>query len=635
MSWINDDTSAYNTFEFKHKNIFILFLVLFIIISFKLFYLQVVKGNYYRNIAEHQRLNSTKEAATRGLVYDCRGELLIGNQINYVAVFYPFEQTEIPSAQALEKINKILGKDITPLIEQSLKTKRIVKIAEGLDINRVFEIKEQKLFVPGINVIKAPKRKYFYSVENCHILGYVGEITSEELDDMKDSGLRRGDYIGKTGIEQFYDKYLRGTDGGLQLEVNARGQYNKTFKYYAPEIGDTVYLTIDTALQKVAYEALQNTPTSRGAAVVIDVKTGAVRALVSCPGYDLNDVFTKKYIKYLKNKNLPLFNRAIQAQYPPGSIFKIITAVAALDYLKFDPSTVEFCSGSFELGNRFYSCWLKSGHYKVNFFSAMANSCNIYFYKLGLALGVTVLEKYARMFYLGEKTNIDLPSEKKGFIPTPEWKKLKMKMSWLKGDTTILAIGQGALGVTPLQMATMMSAVANKGVFYEPYIVENIINPNTNEIVYEHVPNAREKISVSTDTWNILHKSLVSVVNNGTGKKMKFKQIQVAAKTGTAENHQGKDHAWTVAYAPADNPEVAIAVIVENGGFGGSVSGPVAREILRKYFNLEPDEPEPVKEPEAETETEHKHETENEIEKENEVENENGQTEENTIGIEQ
>jgi len=590
MSWTNDDTAAYNVFEFKHKNIFILFLILFAVISVKLFYLQVVKGNYYRNIAEHQRLNSTKEYASRGLVYDVNGELLIGNENNYVAIFYPFEQNNLPEESVIERISKILDKDIKPLIEESLKTKRILKIAEHLTLNQVFKIQEQKLFLSGINVIKTPKRKYFSSVENCHILGYVGEITNEELDNMKEAGFRRGDYIGKTGIEQQYDNYLRGTDGGLQLEVNARGQYKKTFQYYAPEIGNTLNLTIDTSLQKTAYEALKNTHVSRGAAVVIDVRTGAVRALVSCPGYDLNDVFTKIYAKYLKNKNLPLFNRAIQAQYPPGSIFKIITAAAALDYLNFDPSTVEYCSGSFELGNRFYSCWLKSGHHKVNFFSAMANSCNIYFYKLGLALGVKVLEKYARMFYLGEKTNIDLPSEKKGFIPTPEWKKLKMKMSWLKGDTTILAIGQGALGVTPLQMAAVTAAVANRGVFYEPYLVENIINPNTNEVVYEHIPQQKDKIILSDKTWDILHKSLISVVNDGTGKKMKFANFQVAAKTGTAENHQGKDHAWTVAYAPASNPEIALAVIVENGGYGGSISGPVARQILKKYFNLPDDE---------------------------------------------
>ena len=593
MSWTNDDTAAYNVFELKHKNIFVLFLILFVIISFKLFYLQVIKGNYYRNIAEHQRLNSTKEYASRGLVYDVNGKLLIGNEINYVVVFYPFEQNEIPDEIVFERINKILDKDVKPLIEESLKTKKILKIAEHLTLEQVFKIQEQKLFLSGLNVIKTPKRKYFSSVENCHILGYVGEITSEELDNMKEAGFRRGDYIGKTGIEYQYDNYLRGIDGGLQLEVNARGQYKKTFQYYTPEIGNTVNLTIDASLQKAAYEALKNTQVSRGAAVVMDVRTGAVRALVSCPGYDLNDVFTKKYAKYLKNKNLPLFNRAIQAQYPPGSIFKIITAAAALDYLNFDPYTVEYCSGSFELGNRFYSCWLKSGHHKVNFFSAMANSCNIYFYKLGLTLGVRVLEKYARMFYLGEKTNIDLPSEKKGFIPTPEWKKLKMKMSWLKGDTTILAIGQGALGVTPLQMAAMAVAVANKGVFYEPYLVENIINPNTNEVVYEHIPQKKDKIVLSDRTWDILHKSLVSVVNEGTGKKMKFVNFQVAAKTGTAENHQGKDHAWTVAYAPASNPEIAIAVIVENGGYGGSVSGPVARQILKKYFNLPDDEYDP------------------------------------------
>jgi penicillin-binding protein 2 len=257
-----------------------------------------------------------------------------------------------------------------------------------------------------------------------------------------------------------------------------------------------------------------------------------------------------------------------------------------MDHLDFDPSHTEYCTGSFELGDRFYSCWFKEGHKKVNLITATANSCNIYFYKLGLQLGVRILGQYAGMFHLGETTGIDIPYEKKGFVPTPEWKKLKMKMSWLQGDTVILAIGQGALWVTPLQMASMASAVANNGVFHTPYLVENIKNPYTNEIVYEHKTEIKDKLEIDMRIWKTLNKALVEAVKNGTARRTYFKNLTVAAKTGTAENPQGVDHAWMVAYAPAENPELAVAVIVENGGGGGTNSVPIAREIFKKYFNI-------------------------------------------------
>lgn len=586
MSWSDDNKITYNFFIEKHKNVLLFFVFMFAVLSLNLFYLQIISGSYYKDIAERQRLNTSKERAPRGMIYDSKGNVLVGNEFGYVALFYPFEQQELPAKDSIEQLSSILKRDINPEIETGFKYKRVIKIADNLTLDEVFKIHEKKLFLPGIAVTKIPKRKYFNSIENCHVTGYVGEVTQDEIENMQEDNYRPGDFIGRGGIEQSYDKYIKGIDGGLQFEVNAKGQQKKTFKYYSPEMGNNVFLTVDAELQKIAYDALAKSTTGRGAAVAIDVKTGAVRTFVSCPGYDTNAVFTRKYSHYLKDKDLPLFNRAIQALYPPGSIFKIITFIAAMDHLDFDPSHTEYCTGSFELGDRFYSCWFKEGHKKVNLITATANSCNIYFYKLGLQLGVRILGQYARMFHLGETTGIDIPYEKKGFVPTPEWKKLKMKMSWLQGDTVILAIGQGALWVTPLQMASMASVVANNGVFYTPYLVENIKNPYTNEIIYEHKPEIKDKLEIDMRIWKTLNKALVEAVKNGTARRTYFKNLTVAAKTGTAQNPQGVDHAWMVAYAPAENPELAVAVIVENGGGGGTNSVPIAREIFKKYFNI-------------------------------------------------
>jgi len=381
MSWNSNDKFEYNCFVERHKNILVIFMILFAFLSTKLFYLQIIKGNHYRNIADHQRLNTTHERAFRGLIYDANKQLLVGNVPNYVVLFYPFEQQYEPTEESIEKLNNILQKDIQPTIEKSWRYGRVVKLAENLTKEEVFKIQENKLFLPGITVAKEPKRICYDSIENAHIIGYVNELRLEEIENMENTDLKVGDIIGRCGIEQYYDKYLRGKDGGLSFEVNARGRHNKTFAYEQPMIGNSLYLTIDTQLQKVAYEALKNSSSGKGAAVAIDVRTGAIKCFVSCPSYDLNKISSAKdYRKYLKDKKLPFFNRCIQALYPPGSTFKIITFIAALEHLHYDPYIIQDCTGYFELGDRVYACSSRAGHKKINLISAMAYSCNVYFY---------------------------------------------------------------------------------------------------------------------------------------------------------------------------------------------------------------------------------------------------------------
>ncbi|MDR2665869.1 MAG: penicillin-binding protein 2 [Endomicrobium sp.] len=589
MVWQKEDKFSYDIFIEKHKTIFIFFVSVFVCLSIRLFYLQIIKGDRYRKISDQQRMHNTYERAPRGIIYSEDNVVLVENKFVFVALFYPFKQCQVPSDKGIGKLNKIFGKDVRLMINMGYKFGKVVKLADNLTLEEMFKIRENKLNFKGISVLKESRRVYCYPEATSHITGYIGEIGADEIEELLKRDYKIGDYIGRGGIEQIYDKYLRGKDGGWQIEMNSIGCQIKEFMYIQPEIGASVYSTINLKLQKVAYDALRDSSTGRGAVVVLDAKTGAVKTLVSCPGFDANKIGTKDFNKYLKDKKLSLFNRALQALYPPGSVFKIITFAAAVELMNINYEETVLCNGSFKLGNRNYSCWRKQGHGKVNLFSAMVQSCNIYFYKLGLKLGVKNLRKYAKKFHLGEKMGIDLPNEKKGFVPSPEWKKSKLKMRWLHGDTVISSIGQGALWVTPLQMACMISAVANKGICRRPYVVDRIVSPNGDKI-YSHKLDFEERISLSDRVWDLLHKALLEVVESGTGSRSKIPGIKIAGKTGTAQNPQGDDHAWFVSYAPAESPEIAIAVIVENGGGGGYNAVPIGRKIYEAYFNMKSEE---------------------------------------------
>jgi penicillin-binding protein 2 len=588
MVWQKEDKSTYEAFLKKHKVVFVFFVFLFICLSIRLFYLQIVRGGSYRKVSEQQRIHNTYERAPRGIIYSADGTVLAKSEFSYAALFYPFEQLRTPSDDGIRELNKILGRNVKFASDKNWGYGTFVKLADNITIEEMFKIKEQKLILKDISVIKKPHRIYCYPEVTSHIIGYTSEMRADEIEGLSEQGYKMGDYVGRGGIEQSYDKYLHGRDGGWQTEVNAKGYKVKAFKYVTPEIGASVYSTLDLKLQKAAYDALRNSSTGRGAAVVLDTKTGAVKVLISCPGFNANKVGTKDFGIYLKDKKLPLFNRSLQGLYPPGSIFKIITFAAAIELLSVDAEKIMRCDGSFKLGNRCYSCWYKLGHGEMNLISAMVQSCNIYFYQLGLRLGIKNLEEYAKKFYLGQKTGIDLPNEKRGFIPGPEWKKIKSKVSWFQGDTVIFAIGQGALWVTPLQMSYIMAAIANGGVYYKPYIVDRVVDFNGNE-VYKHALDCDGRTDLSDRTWDLLHKALLEVVENGTGKRSRLSGIKIAGKTGTAQNPHGRDHAWFVSYAPADSPEIAIAVIVENGGSGALNAVPVARKIYEAYFNIEPE----------------------------------------------
>jgi penicillin-binding protein 2 len=585
MVWQKESKRAYEAFLKKHKIILVFFSLLFICLLGRLFYLQIIKGDEYIAISKQQSVRNIYERAPRGIIYSAGNTALVENEFTYSALYYPHDNHKTPSDQVIKELTEILKKEIIkPAADKYLKYDKAIKLVDNLTMEEMFKIQEKRSSLEGVSVVKEFRRIYRYPEISSHIIGYTGEI---ELKDLK-QGYKIGDCVGKCGIEQAYDKYLHGNPGRWQAEVNARGCQTKAAKYVAPENGADVYSTVDLKLQKAAYDALKDTAEKKGAVVVIDVKTGAVKALVSYPGFDANKITGGDFKKYSKDKNLPFFNRACQALYPPGSIFKIVTFAAAMDVACINPLSTICCKGNFELGDRHYTCWHKSGHGKLNLISAMAQSCNVYFYQLGLKLGIKNLEKYAKKFYLGRKTGIDLPNEKEGFIPSAQWKKLKKKMKWLGGDSVIFAIGQGAISVTPLQMVHMISAVANKGVCYKPYIVDRVVDFNDNEI-YKHKLEFDDKLELSAKTWELLSQALLETVENdsGTGRRCKIPGIKIAGKTGTSQNSQGKDHGWFVSYAPADNPEIAMAIIVEHGGGGGVSAVPVGRKIYEAYFNVD------------------------------------------------
>ncbi|MCB4792658.1 MAG: penicillin-binding protein 2 [Elusimicrobia bacterium] len=590
MVWQQEHKLAYENFLEKHNFVLYCLLVLFITMSVRLLYLQVVRGNYYKDISEQQHIQIILERAPRGIIYDRFGNKLVENKTAFVALFYPFAQYTTPPKELLIKLNKIFPvKNLTTRLIQSWSRGKVVRLAEDLSLEEMFRIQEQRLLLPGISVIRESKREYTDLMANSHLVGYLSEITAKELENVKPDTYKMGDYIGRSGIEKVWDGTLRGQDGGWQIEVDAYGHQTRLIRHIPSSVGGSIYTTIDANLQKAAYEGLEATlklKKARGAVIGIDPRSGAVRILVSSPGFDPEKSFSREFNKYITDKDLPLFNRAIQALYPPGSIFKIITFVGALEEKVIDPSKTFLCTGQFAFGDKVFKCWEKKGHGRLSLLPALSKSCDVYFYQLGLKSGSDLIEKYAKMFRLDKQTGIELAGEKKGLIPSKEWKMARFGQPWTPGDTINMAIGQGFLWVTPIEMAVMMSAVANGGTLYKPYLLDRI-ESSGGEILSKTDAKKLSEIQLSPEVWQLIKEGLEEVVKTGTGQGCFFKNLKVSGKTGTAQNPQGDDHAWFIAYAPSDNPELALTIIVENGGHGGSVAAPIARKIFKEAFKEE------------------------------------------------
>lgn len=559
-------------------------------------YLQIYQGEYYAGLADGNRIRIVPSMAPRGTFYDRNGELLVTNRPGFSVSLLPL--TAPISDDVIDRLS-----DLLKVPTDEIKTKiaghsgfNPIRIKTDVTPDIVSIIEEQKSQYPGVVIEVTPIRDYILKQEGAHTFGYVSEINDTELEKMKDEGYKSGDIIGKFGIEKVYDKELRGENGGQQVEVDVSGKPVQILGRKEPVPGDDLELTIDINLQQAAEKAVDEQLTQIGAhaaaAVVMNPQTGEILAMVSRPAFDPNlfahGISSKDWNQLNNNPYHPMDNKTITGEYPPGSTFKIVTGTAALTEGVVTPDEQIFDSGHHWIipkGNADGEAlgWL-------NFRTALAHSDNVYFYEMGNRLGIDRLEKYARMFGLGAKTGIDLPYEATGLVANRRYKEKNFDDGeWYLSETFDAAIGQGFNLVTPLQAAMVMGEIAADGKRYKPHVVNRIIAPD-GSVVKDFQPELLSQLDVPEEDIKLVQDGLHDVTKYGTAaSSFRGFTVDIAGKTGTAENSQGRDHGWFVAYGPFDNPNIVVAVIVENGGYGSQSAVPIGRKILEAAFGLNQD----------------------------------------------
>ncbi len=589
----------------RFKIMLIVVMIALSLLALRMWHLQVIKGEELKQKSENNSIRFRIIKPVRGLIMDAHREVLVDNQCSFDIHFMPAHTRDIQTvADRLGALYKEASLNFTreAFTPGRLKPFMPVKLEKNVSREKLAIVETHTLDLPGVTVDVVPVRQYLGGAMTAHLIGYTGEISPEELDKDESDSYASGDLIGKSGIEKYLDAYLRGESGFEQVEVNVLGKVQRVLGIRDPEPGYNVVLTIDALLQKIAWEALAGKP---GAVVAMDPRDGSVLALVSSPAFDpmlFSAGISQEHWKKLSgDSSHPMENRAVSGQYPPASTYKMIVAAAALQEGLITPETSFVCTGSYELGNRKYRCWHKGGHGRISLHRAIVQSCDVYFYNVGKLIGVDKLAEYARRFGLGAPTGIALPQEKSGLIPTRDWKQMRLKAPWQIGETISVSIGQGYNLVTPLQLVTAYSALANGGVVWRPRLVKQV-EAVDGRVIEAFVPERKSILPLSKNVMEQLNKALWGVVNEegGTGRAARLKDADVAGKTGTAqviglpENERARkmkfissrhrDHAIFVCFAPVGNPEIAIAVVAENAGHGGSAAAPVARKILEAYF---------------------------------------------------
>jgi penicillin-binding protein 2 len=575
-------------------------LFFFFLLLSRLWYLQVIQGDKLRNLSESNRLRFVPVASSRGAILDRNSKVLVNNTPSFSLAVIPQDVKD--KDELLNRIAHLLGLDITELQERWTKGKGRAKyfpiiLASGISRDQLELLEENRLILPGIDIEMKPVREYPQRTLAAHLLGYLGEINEKELEEEKFQEYNPGDYLGKSGIERSFERELHGADGGRQIEVDARGRFLRTISESSPTIGNSVVLTIDMNLQKISEQAFGD---KAGAAVVMDVGSGDILAFVSNPGFDpalfTGKMSPKQWQTYLNDKRHPLENKALKGQYPPGSTFKVITALAGLQAGLIDQNTTFNCKGSYTVGTTTFKCWNKKGHGTVNLRKALRESCDVYFYQLGEKLGVDRIAAAAREFALGQAMGVGLENEKGGLIPTTEWKERRFGKKWYYGETLPVAIGQGYVLMTPIQLASMTAALANEGTVYRPRLVKRVVTPD-GAVLKEFPPEVLKRADFKAGIYRPVKEGLLAVVNEagGTGSMARLYEVKVAGKTGTSQvvklrdskqstPYQYRDHALFIAFAPYEKPEIAVAVVVEHGEHGGGAAAPIAGRILRGYF---------------------------------------------------
>ncbi|HVS15266.1 MAG TPA: penicillin-binding protein 2 [Thermoanaerobaculia bacterium] len=551
-------------------------------------YIQLVRGGHYRELAEHNRLREAPITAPRGLIGDVAGRILVENIPSYNLLF---DRQQAAAADSLWVAAAVLGMAVEELEARARASSGPAPalLAEGLDLTQVARIEAESLEHPEFRIEVQQRRLYRHGEQTAHVVGYLSEAAQRDVEGSGGS-IRPGDLVGREGVEQQFDGRLRGADGRQVLIVDSRGRTIEQARREPAAPGHDLHLTVDLALQQRAQLEMGDRV---GAVVALDPRSGAVRALYSSPSFDPN-LFARRLARdewqaLIDAEHQPLQNRALESAYPPGSVFKIVLALAGLEQPGFDPAHRVFCGGSLRIYDRARRCWDRNGHGWMDLHAAIRQSCDIYFYTKGQELGIETIARYARLLGLGEATGIDLPGEKRGLVPDSAWSRRVRNAPWYPGETISVAIGQGPLLTTPLQIAVLVSAVANGGYRVTPHLADEDARTPT-------------ALPLQERSLERVQRALEAVVNEprGSGRNAALPGITVAGKTGTAQvveqktwtrseslQYAHRDHAWFASYAPAERPELAVVVFVEHGGLGSQAAAPIARALYESYFDLD------------------------------------------------
>ncbi len=583
----------------------ILILIAVSVLIFRLVHLQIIDHDHFTTLSKDNRVKIVPLPPRRGSIYDRQGIPLAINRPAYNLEMIPEDVKDIE--KSLKKLNSLINISKNDL-ERFYRLKKNKRLFESIPIKTNLTINEASIFsankykFPGIGIKARLKRHYPYAEETAHVLGYVGRISKADLQKINLSHYAGTAYIGKTGAEKSYESILLGEVGRQQVEVNSIGRIARTLEKKEPRSGEDLYLHLDIELQKTALNALGK---NNGAIVAIDPNNGGILAIVSQPGFNPNEfvegISEKKYNELKKNNDRPLFNRALNGQYPPGSTVKPFIGLAGLEMKKVTSDTSHFCPGFFQLpGNEHrYRDWKRIGHGDTTLQKAISQSCDVFYYQLALDLGIDELSNFLKKFGFGEKSGIDLIGESKGILPSRKWKEKQKKEPWYPGETVIMGIGQGYYLSTPLQLAIATAAIANGGKYFTPRLVDFLKTHKEED--HRSIPPASSTILIESENLKKIQNAMVDVIEapNGTARNIFTRQYKIAGKTGTSQVFsiaqdqeyeeetvvkKRRDHALFIAYAPIKEPKIALAVVVENGGNGGAVAAPIARKILDKYL---------------------------------------------------
>lgn len=597
------------TFDFKRLYPIGAFLVIFILILLsRAAWLQIFKGDYYYSMAEGNRIRFERLEAKRGIIYDRTGKPIVRNVANFLLYFTP---SDLPADEdgldkILSRIAEILGNDPTEMRDKiakigrkSLEAYRPLFIADNIEYEKAMQLYLESSGWSGVVLSSKTRREYdpFGSLSLSHILGYTGKINEKELDKFGSEYLPI-DYLGKIGVESFWESELKGVHGKKQIEVDALGKEKKIISQTKEEDGYNLVLTIDVLAQKkleeIMIRTLERMKLSKGVAIVMDPNNGEIIASVSLPAYD-NNVFakgisSKDYGDLINNPDNPLFNRAVSGEYPSGSTIKPVMAAAALEEGVITEKTSFLSSGGLRIGEWFFPDWKAGGHGVTNVRKAIAESVNTFFYYIGggfqdfIGLGIERIVKYEKMFGLGAQTGVDLPSEASGFLPSKEWKEEAKNEKWYIGDTYHVAIGQGDLTATPLQIAMFTGFFANNGKIYRPHFIREILDSKDNLAKEIKEDPIRENF-ISDYNIKVVREGMRQTVTAGSARSLSLLPVEAAGKTGTAQWSSKKDpHAWFTGFAPYDDPQIVFTILIEEGREGSTVAVPIAKEFMEWYF---------------------------------------------------